>query len=227
MVLMVTLGIMLASAAVFLWLPVRWIRARQGAGAGRLGARWESYFLALGLGFIAVEVALVPRFVLYLGHPVYALTVVLFALLSATGLGSALSPRVVRGDARRLAATAIGAGATIAAEALVLRYVFQRTFALSFAARAAISVALVSAPALLMGTLFPGGLEQAPRGDGRAPWIARAWVLNGWASVVGSVATMILSIALGFTRVLLVAAALYGFAAWAARRGAQARADVG
>jgi hypothetical protein len=227
MVLMVTLGIILASAAVFLWLPVRWVRARDRAAPGRLSGPWESYFLALGFGFIAVEVALVPRFVLYLGHPVYALTVVLFALLVATGLGSALSPRIVRGDARQLAGVALAAGATIAAEALVLRYVFLQTFAQSFAVRAAACVALVSAPALLMGMLFPGGLEQAPPGERRAPWIARAWVLNGWASVVGSVATMILSIAIGFTRVLLVAAAFYGFAAWAARRGAPARVDAG
>jgi len=226
MVLVVTLGIMLASAVVFLWLPVRWARARDRAAPGTLGAHWEWYFLALGFGFIAVEVALVPRFVLYLGHPVYALTLVLFALLVATGIGSALSPRVVRGDPRQLGGAALAAGATIGAEALVLRYVFEGTFALSFAARAAASIGLVGAPALLMGMLFPGGLDQAPPGERRAPWIARAWVLNGWASVVGSVATMILSIAIGFTRVLLVAAAFYGFAAWAARRAARPQADV-
>jgi spermidine synthase len=237
MVLMVTLGIMLASAAVFLWLPARRVaaharsagsvRVRDEAAPGRLAACWELYFLALGLGFIGVEVALVPRFVLYLGHPVYALTVVLFALLAATGVGSAMSPRVVRGDARQLAAVALAAAVAVSSKALVLGYVFQGTFALPFPARTAMSVGLISGPALLMGMLFPGGLEQAPRGDRRAPWIARAWVLNGWASVVGSVATMILSIAVGFTRVLLVAAAFYGFAAWAARRAAPARTDVG
>jgi hypothetical protein len=226
MVLMVTLGIILASAAIFLWLPVRWLRARDRAAPGKLGGLWESYFLALGVGFIAVEVALVPRFVLYLGHPVYALTVVLFALLVATGLGSGLSPRIVRGDPRRLGGVALAAGVTIAVEALVLRYVFQRTFTQSFVVRVAACVALVTAPALLMGMLFPGGLGQAPPDERRAPWIARAWVLNGWASVVGSVATMILSIAIGFTRVLLIAAAFYGFAAWAARRAASARVDA-
>jgi hypothetical protein len=227
MVLMVTLGIVLASAVVFLWLPGRLARPRGTHSPRILGISWEGYFLALGFGFIAVEVALVPRFVLYLGHPVYALTVVLFALLVATGMGSALSPRVVHRDVRRLAGVAISAGTLIAAEALVLPSVFQGTFALPFAARAAISAGLVGTPALFMGMLFPGGLEQAPADHSRPPWIARAWVLNGWASVVGSVGTMALSIAIGFTRVLLVAAAFYGFAAWAALRGAPAQADVG
>jgi spermidine synthase len=226
MVLVATFAIVVASALALLVVPARWARRRGGdAAVANVGARWETYFLALGLAFIGVEVALVPRFVLYLGHPVYALTVVLFALLVATGIGSALSPRVVRGDVRRLAATALAAGAAIAIEALSLRAVYDATFALAFAARVAVGVALVGAPAMLMGMLFPAGLEQAPRGERRASWIARAWVLNGWASVVGSVGAMILAIAAGFTSVLLVAAALYGVAAWAAR-GAPAQADA-
>jgi hypothetical protein len=227
MVLVVTLGIVVASGVVFLWLPVQWARKRTAAVLGSVGARWEAYFLALGFGFIGMEVALVPRFVLYLGHPVYALTIVLFALLVAAGIGSALSPRIVAGDARRLAAVAVCAGALIAVEALTLRYVFHRTFAVSMTARAVISIVLVGTPALPMGMLFPGGLEQAPTGDHRAPWIARAWVLNGWASVVGSVGTMTLSIAVGFTRVLLVAAAFYILAAFVSFGGVRVGTDAG
>src|SRR5207245_6566490 len=52
------------------------------------------YFIALGLGFIFLEISFIQRFVLYLGYPTYALSVVLFSLLSFTGVGSSLSGRV-------------------------------------------------------------------------------------------------------------------------------------
>ena len=66
-------------------------------GGGRPGAgwgRWLIYFGALGAGFMLLEVALLQRFVLLLGHPVYSLTVTLFSLLLGTGLGSLISRRV-------------------------------------------------------------------------------------------------------------------------------------
>ena len=40
---------------------------------------------AIGLGFLLLEIALIQRFVLFLGFPTYALSVVLFALLVCTG----------------------------------------------------------------------------------------------------------------------------------------------
>ena len=52
------------------------------------------YFGALGAGFMLIEVAILQRFVLLLGHPVYSLTVTLFSLLLGTGIGAALSRRL-------------------------------------------------------------------------------------------------------------------------------------
>src|SRR5262249_34083292 len=46
------------------------------------------YFIAVGLGYILVEVSLIQRFVLFLGHPTYALTVVVFLMLLSSGVGS-------------------------------------------------------------------------------------------------------------------------------------------
>ena len=53
-----------------------------------------AYFGLLGLGFMLVEIPLMQRFILFLGHPAYAMTTVLFAILLFSGLGSAISHRL-------------------------------------------------------------------------------------------------------------------------------------
>ena len=60
------------------------------------------YFLFIGTGYILIEVGLIQKFVLFLGHPTYALTVVIFSLLTSSGLGSFASRRLVGADTRRL-----------------------------------------------------------------------------------------------------------------------------
>ena len=63
--------------------------------------RWLAYFGMLGAGFMLIEVALLQRFVLLLGHPVYSLTVTLFSVLLGTGIGSLVSRRITSTRALR------------------------------------------------------------------------------------------------------------------------------
>ena len=170
----------------------------------------ELYFVALGLGYIGVELWFVPRFVLFLGHPSHALSVVLFAMLTSSGVGSVLSTRVR--DARPIGLTI---AAVLVAEMLVLTRVLDATLHQSFPARALIAVALVAVPSLLMGMMFPIGL----RGRDSA-YVARAWVLNGSASVVASVGATVLAIGQGFSAVLLASAAAYVVASFVGTRSA-------
>ena len=94
--LLTLFGISAASSLLFIVGPLLIGGDRPGAG----WAGWLAYFGALGAGFMLLEVALLQRFVLLLGHPVYSLTVTLFSLLLGTGIGSLLSRRVDP-DARR------------------------------------------------------------------------------------------------------------------------------
>src|SRR5439155_11697506 len=97
-VLGMLLIISLAAVIAFLILPLVLSdrRGRQRAGlAGLL------YFVAIGLGYILVEISLIQRFVLFLGHPTYALTVVVFLLLLSSGMGS-LASRTWIADYRRI-----------------------------------------------------------------------------------------------------------------------------
>ncbi len=50
-----------------------------------------SYYACLGVGLVFVEIVLIQRFVLFLSHPAYAISGILFSLLFLEGLGSFLS----------------------------------------------------------------------------------------------------------------------------------------
>src|SRR5258708_10986252 len=85
-VLGMVLAISLLAVLVFLVLPL----ARGAHGQQPRPVRLL-YFIAVGLGYILVEIAFIQRFVLFLGHPVYALTVVVFLLLLSRGAGRLVS----------------------------------------------------------------------------------------------------------------------------------------
>src|SRR5204862_5422336 len=78
-----------------------------------------SYFIAVGLGYILVEITLIQRFVLFLGHPTYALTVVVFSLLLSSGAGSVMARRWIA-DAQKLRMVLIAVVAFIVLNVLVL-----------------------------------------------------------------------------------------------------------
>ncbi len=168
------------------------------------------FFLTLGLGFILVEIGFMQTFVLFLGHPIYSLAVVLASLLAASGFGSALSGRLVSrfgldGVVKRVVGVL---AAVMILYAFALTPFFHALLGAPLALRIAIAVVLVFIPGLLMGTLLPTGVRVANElGAGTVSW---AWGLNGAASVVGSILAMALAMNVGFTLSLLVGLAVYG-----------------
>ena len=199
-------------SVILILLPLQLRRS----GEGRSPERWRvmGYFLCLGLAFLFVEIAFIQRFVLFLGHPIYAVAVVLAGLLAFAGLGSGLAPRfaavVAASSWSRL--TPIGA-AVIAISAIALLYVlvlppvFARLMALPEAVRIALSLALIAPLGFFMGMPFPLGLTRVSmHAPALVPW---AWGVNGCFSVIGVILATILAIHFGFTAVVLLAAILY------------------
>ncbi len=193
-------------------LPLRLRRA----GAGRIPGRWRvmAYFLLLGLAFLFVEIAFIQRFVLFLGHPVHAVAVVLAGFLAFAGLGSAAAPRfaaaVEAGQWRR--ATPIGLAA-IAIAGIAVLYILAlppllgRLMALPEGARIALALLLIAPLGTAMGMPFPLGLTRvAAAAPALVPW---AWGVNGCFSVISAILATVLAIHLGFAAVVLLAALLY------------------
>ncbi len=208
------------AGGVLILLPLWAGRAGRAAagGAGAWGrARLVGYFLALGLGFMFVEMAFIQRFTLFLGHPLYAIAVVLAAFLVFAGLGSGYAERLVAWFEARtgwpLGATAIIAALVLIAGIYlgVLPVLLNALLPWPEGARIALAVALIAPLAFVMGMPFPIGLARIAReAEGLIPW---AWGINGCASVVSAVLATLLAIHIGFAAVLGCAIFIYLFAA--------------
>jgi hypothetical protein len=173
---------------------------------GSHGIRWRvlAYFGALGIGYLFVEIPLMQRFIVLLGQPVYAFAVVLCGLLTFSGLGSWLAPRLP------LRPTLVVLVGLILVYPAGLPLAFQGLLSLPLAARGLGALALLAPVGLLLGVPFPGGVALFAR---RAPdLIAWAWAVNGCLSVVSSVLAAMVAVTAGFSAVLAGAALAYGLA---------------
>jgi len=155
-----------------------------------------------------IEVAMVQKSILFLGHPVYSLAVVLFALLVFSGLGSQLSGRFREAELRRTLGWLLAAVAgLVLVYVLVLSPIFYALVQLPRAARIACTVALLAPLGIVMGTPMPTAIRVLAREMPELiPW---GWGVNGAASVMGSIAALAIAVVTGFNQALLVGGGLY------------------
>jgi SAM-dependent methyltransferase len=201
--MVIMLAVVLAIGIVLLGPTiVRSLRARPAALPS--GSAWF-YFAALGAGFMIAEIALVQRMHVILGHPTYALIVVLAGMLVATGIGSALSPRVLRSRRSVSIAALIAAIWLIVLPLFVIGPLAERTMHASLAVRALWTGSCAALVGLLLGMFFPSGLRFTNRELG-AP---AALAINGVTSVIGGGAAIMVSVAFGIPASFILAAAFY------------------
>lgn len=214
LVLLATLLQAAVLSAALILLPLA-VWRRGPAPRGR--AVVAGYFLALGLAFFFLEIAFIQRLVLFLGHPLYAVAVVLAAFLVFAGIGAGLSPRLetwlaARGGRLRPVELAV---AGLLAGALLFLGLFPAVSgslaAAPTGAKVAAGILLMAPLALFMGMPFPLGLSRvAARAPALVPW---AWGVNGCASVLSAVLATLLATEFGFTVVVAAALGLYLVAA--------------
>jgi spermidine synthase len=206
------------ATALFIWVPL-WAFRRKGIATPRRVSA-AAFFASIGLGFIALELALTQKLVLYLGHPMHAIAVVITTILAATGLGSMIAgkfddpAKVVRRGGLLVpvwVALFLGPG----------NWLLEATLGASFAIRLVLVVLMLTPIGLTLGLFFPSGLRIVA---GRAPeFVAWAWGINAGFTVLGSIGSIVLALSVGFSRVLFCAAVLYIVAAlalWRFSRGA-------
>ena len=198
-------------------LAVPWLRTGGRNGATGSAGSVVAYNLAVGLGFILLELMLIQRLTVALGDPVVSFKVVLGALLVWSAAGGLLSERIA--PSRTWLAVAAVAGVVLAYAAagpplVTLLLGLQRI------PRVAAIVVLLAPLGAALGMAFPLGMRLlAPAAASRA----LAWAANGCASVVGAVASTLLAVAQGITALGLVAAASYALAALVAALRARHR----
>jgi spermidine synthase len=192
-------------------------RDLRGQGRGRLVAAC-GYFAAIGIGFMFVEIGLLSRLSVYLGHPTLALAVLLGGVIATTGLGSLASSWV---PLERRAVSVVYPWIPAAAVALVgalLDPALGATVGWSTSARVLVALALLAVAATPLGLGFPLGLRLVRGDDGRgevlAPWM---WGINGAAGVVASGLALVCSMAFGVSTTLWLGAGAYALLPLATR----------
>ncbi|MBK8096411.1 MAG: hypothetical protein IPK26_04845 [Planctomycetes bacterium] len=197
------------SALAALLLIVLPVLFRRGSSSGsRAGAvPFLLYFAGLGVGFIGIEVALIQKFTLLLGQPLYSIVVTLFGILVFTGVGSWLSAHVLARNVLRSRWIPVGILLFLCVVVFGSESIVQACLAQPLWVRAGVTIAVIAPLAVLLGMPFAHGIALVEKTNPSfVPW---AWAVNGSTTVVGSIATVIVSMRWGFSAVMLIAAAIY------------------
>jgi hypothetical protein len=205
-------AISIVATIIVLALPPLVLKQKLPAGKGS----WRGllFFMFIGAGYILIQVALIQKFVLFLGHPTYALTVIIFSMLLSSGIGSFSSKRIVLGDFGRLSVVMVLIVAAVLALAAVVAPISEGGVSLPFPLKVLITVALISPVGFAMGMPFPTGLALLEKVmPSSVRW---AWAINAASSVLGSAAAMFLAIYLGLKMTLVIGGLLYLLAWWSA-----------
>ncbi len=164
------------------------------------------FFAGIGLGFMLVEISQMQRLIVFLGHPTYGLSVVLFAMLASSGLGSLATGRVV-GHGSRLATPLVALLAILAVFGAATPLVIRAFAAATTPMRIVVAIALLFPIGFLMGMAFPLGMRAATgRAPALTPWL---WGINGATSVCASVVAVAISLHWGIAASFWTGVACY------------------
>ena len=193
---------------VFLLLPMVLSRAGKTPWVGK--GHSLAYFSCLGAGFILIELVFIQIFMKLIGYPLYTYSTVVFALLIAAGIGSTFSGRLGITVRTRWTVPFIG----VLSCSLIVLGIYDSYFNLflqsSTIVRILAAIVLIFPLGFFMGMPFPLGilaLRHRPSGS-----IAWAWAMNGLFTVIGGLASVLLSIQWGFKVTVLIAICIYGLA---------------
>ncbi|MBL8768088.1 MAG: hypothetical protein JNL94_12010 [Planctomycetes bacterium] len=211
MILLSSLAQIVLLGVALILLPLRAL-AKKGIQSPHKG-RILTYFAALGVGFMCIEIVLMQKVVIVLGHPTYALSVVLSSLLGFAGIGSFLAAKLDARCPKTLMRLGLAVAVLIVVTAIGMNVLPPMLLGLGFGVRVLAVVLLLAPIGIALGMPFPTGVRALESTSPQlVPW---AWAINGFSSVFASLACIVASMAVGFTVVFVAAAVIYlvGFAA--------------
>jgi hypothetical protein len=165
-----------------------------------------TYFAAIGAGYMLIQIGLLQRLAVYIGHPTYTLAIVLFSMLLFTGLGSLLSQRLPLSGRELVPWIPIAIAVAVVAVVLALPPVLAATVTSGLAVRTACVLACAAPLSMLLGICFPLGVRLLEPAAGITPWV---WGVNGAFSVLASIAGVAISMWIAIDANFWIAAAIY------------------
>ncbi len=207
--LWIALLLALLFSLLLILLPLAITEWARAAPTPRHG-RWPLLFFGvIGLAFLFVEIAFIQHLQLFLGDPIYAMTVVLGAFLVSAGMGSRWSGLLALGWGQRttlgmaLGVIIVFAGLQLSVSPLL----FDQAAQLGLGGRTLLCLLLLVPMGVAMGMPFPLGLSRV--GETNPELIPWAWGINGCASVISAIGASLLAMEIGFSGVLMLASGLY------------------
>jgi hypothetical protein len=180
------------------------------------------FFASIGIGFMMVEISQMQRLIIFLGHPTYGLSVVLFALFVSSGLGSLLSrtldPSRAPGDVMAYLGLLLGA---LLVFGTVTPQAIEALRSTTTVVRIVAAIVILFPLGVFMGAAFPLGMKLAATDfEPVTPWL---WGVNGATSVCASVLAVVIAMSTGISAAFWTGVGCYAVAVAAFGRGCRSR----
>lgn len=172
----------------------------------KVDKKFLMYFAFIGLGYISIQIALIQKFTLFLGQPVYTMLTVISSMLIFSGIGAKYSPKLAI-SGRKVRYIFLGIVIYTFLIGLGAPFIFNAFVSLGLVLRILVTVIMLAPLAFLMGIPFPAGISSISNDDSRM--IGVSWAVNGFFSVIGTVITMILAMMFGFKIMFFIAGVFY------------------
>jgi predicted membrane-bound spermidine synthase len=206
------IGLIISLLAVSLWaiaLPL-WLRSKSEKAKNKKSSiLWSgaTYFSLIGAGFMFAEIGLIQRLSVFLGHPIYALGILLFTIIASTGLGSFFSERLPLTRPPWIYIYPPAIAIAVIAVRFALPAIASSMGESPILNRAIVSVLLIAPVGLLLGVCFPTGMKLVRLARfAETPWF---WALNGIFGVLSSALAVFLAIHIGISANFYISAACY------------------
>jgi hypothetical protein len=213
------LGVVTTLTTVCILLPL-WLKARRGALSGSFPL--VLFFGCIGFGFMTLEIAQMQRLNIFLGHPTYGLSVVLFSLLLSSGIGSYTTQKLSVKDGVRRLGWLLG---VLVVVGIVTPIITRALEATPLPVHILLSVLMLFPMGYFLGMAFPIGMKAAQEhATELTPWF---WGINGATSVCASVLAIIIAINFGVSVTFWTGVSFYVIALLAyMRRASQTAATA-
>lgn len=198
-------------AGLLILLPLKFFKkeppSRSAAGEYSMDKKFLFYFACLGFGYILIQICLIQKFTLFLGQPVITLLTVVSSMLVASGIGSFFSVKFFKNSLKKLYIIFGCIVLIILIIGILNPYIFKSLVRLDLTWRIIVSVLMIMPLGFFMGMPFPVGMSLILPHEKR--FVAFAWGVNGFFSVIGTVSAIILAMTTGFRIVFIIGAVIY------------------
>ncbi len=186
-------------ALIFILFPIKFIKRK--TKNIKINKKHLIYFFAIGLSYLFIEIVLIQKFILFLGHIIFSSSTIIFSMLLFSGLGALYSQRYNVNKLRKiLFILFISAIIYI----FLLNYFFDLFISFNLILKIILSIIITAPLGFFMGFPFPLGIRMLKKEI--IPW---AWAVNGSASVLSSILAILIALFTGYNFVLFLGGLLY------------------